>query len=83
MRTMERTDLLAALADGPLTLDALHARLGAPDRDALDWALAEAVEAGAVVETGGACDDDGLCSSSAPRVLALPFLPRRASWVSA
>ncbi len=69
---MERADLLTALADGPLTLDALHARLDGPDREALEWALAEAVEVGAVVETGGACDEDGLCASSAPRVLALP-----------
>lgn len=68
---MERTDLLTALAAGPLTLGALHARLGSPDREALDWALAEAIEAGAIVEAGGACNEDGLCASSAPRVLAL------------
>lgn len=72
MGVVERADLLTALAGGPLTLDALHARLGAPDREALDWALAEAVDAGVIVEAGGACDDDGLCASSAPRVLALP-----------
>src|SRR4051794_39779167 len=32
-------DVLRALRGGPATLDALHARLGGPARDALTWAL--------------------------------------------
>ncbi len=68
-------DLHAALADGPLTLDALSERLGRPEREALRWALDEAVEAGTVTQAGGACDEAGICASGAPAVFALPRLP--------
>ena len=41
-------DILRALRGGPATLDALGARLGAPARDALTWAVDDAVARGLV-----------------------------------
>lgn len=72
---METRDLLAALADGPLTLDALSARLGAPEREGLRWALDDAVQAGTVTQAGGVCDEAGICASGAPAVFALSRQP--------
>ena len=63
--------LLAALRRGPATLDALAARLGDPDRDALTWAIDEAVGDGLVHDSSVDCGPDGLCSTSAPTVLTL------------
>lgn len=69
---MTADDVLAALRGGPATLDALHARLGAPPRDALTWAVDEAVARGLVHSTAGAdCGPDGLCGTSAPAVFTL------------
>ena len=65
-------DVLRALRGGPATLDALRARLGAPPRDALGWALDEAVARGWVDSSAGAdCGPDGLCGASAPAVFTL------------
>lgn len=63
----------AALGRGPATPDALAARLGGVDRDALMWALDELVREGAVVSTAEVdCGTDGLCATSAPTVYSLP-----------
>jgi hypothetical protein len=65
-------DILRALRGGPATLDALGARLGAPARDALTWALDDAVARGLVQSSGEAdCGPDGLCGASAPTVFTL------------
>ena len=40
---MHADDILRALRGGPATLDALGARLGAPARDALTWAVEDAL----------------------------------------
>ena len=48
--------IAAALRGGPATLDALHARLGAPERDALGWAVDDAVARGWVRSSA----EDGL-----------------------
>jgi hypothetical protein len=71
MNPGEPRDLLHALRGGPATLDALHARLGAPPRDALSWALDDAVERGWVHSSAAACGPDGICSTSAPPVFTL------------
>ena len=69
---MTPDDVLRALRGGPATLDALHARLGAPERDALAWAVDDAVARGWVHSTAGAdCGPDGICGASAPVVLTL------------
>ena len=65
-------EIVRALRGGPATLDALHARLGAPARDALGWAVDDAVARGWVRSSAGAGGEpDGICSASAPAVLAL------------
>ena len=71
--------LLAALRRGPATLDALAARLGGPDREALTCAVEEAVEAGLVHDSSVDCGPDGLCSTSAPTVLRLTAEGARAA----
>ena len=64
--------IAAALRGGPATLDALHARLGAPERDSLGWVVDDAVARGWVRSSAGAdCGPDGVCSTSAPAVFAL------------
>lgn len=64
--------MVRALRGGPATLDALHARLRAPARDALSWALDEALARGWVRSSAGAdCGPDGLCGASAPAVFTL------------
>ena len=73
-------DILRALRGGPATLDALHARLGAPARDALTWAVEEAVGRGLVHSTAAAdCGPDGLCGASAPAVFTLTDAGRAAA----
>jgi len=65
--------VLRALRGGPATLDALGARLGGTAaRDALAWALDDALERG-WVGSGAApdCGPDGVCSTSAPAVFSL------------
>ena len=42
MPTPDSHEVVHALRGGPATLDALHARLGAPERDALGWAVDDA-----------------------------------------
>jgi hypothetical protein len=65
-------EVARALRGGPATLDALRARLGAPEREALGWALDEAVARGWVHSSAGAdCGPDGVCASTAPAVFTL------------
>jgi len=65
-------DIVHALRLGPATPDALLARLGGPDRDAMWWAVDEAVRQGAVHSTAEIqCGPDGLCGTSVPTVLSL------------
>jgi hypothetical protein len=65
-------DILRALRGGPATLDALGARLGASERDALTWAVDEAVERGLVASSAQAdCGPDGICGASAPTIFTL------------
>ncbi len=72
MATIDPRDVARALRGGPATLDALHARLGAPEREALGWAVEDAVGRGWVHSSAGAdCGPDGVCSTSAPPVYAL------------
>ena len=73
------TDLLAALRRGPATLDALAARLGGPDREALMWALDDADAQGLVHSSTTDCGPDGLCASSAPAVVTLTPAGREAA----
>ena len=78
----EPHDILRALRGGPATLDALAARLGggAPERDALTWAVDDAVARGWVASTAGAdCGPDGLCGTSAPTVFTLTPAGRSAA----
>lgn len=64
--------ILRALRCGPATLDALRARLGEPERDALGWAVDDAVARGWVASSAGAdCGPDGVCSTTAPAVFTL------------
>lgn len=64
--------VVAALRRGVATLDALAARLGGPERDALSWALEDARLRGWVTAAGDdQCGPDGLCGSSAPTVYVL------------
>jgi hypothetical protein len=73
-------DILRALRGGPATLDALGARLGAPARDALTWAVDEAVARGLVASSAGAdCGPDGICGTSAPTVFTLTPAGRSAA----
>jgi hypothetical protein len=65
-------DILRALRGGPATLDALGARLGATERDALTWAVDDAVARGLVASSAGAdCGPNGLCGTSAPTIFTL------------
>ena len=68
----QASDIVRALRGGPATLDALAARLGAPERDQLGWALEDARKRGWVNSTAGPdCGPDGLCGTSAPAVFTL------------
>ena len=53
MATIDPRDVARALRGGPATLDALHARLGAPEREALGWAVDDAVARGWVHSSAG------------------------------
>ncbi len=65
-------DIVSALRHGPATPDALAARLGDVDRDAMWWAVDEAVRLGVVSSTVEiSCGPDGLCGTSVPTVLSL------------
>lgn len=65
-------DITRALRRGPATPDALAARLGDVDRDAMWWAVNEAVRLGLVSSTAEIeCGPDGMCGTSVPTVLAL------------
>jgi hypothetical protein len=73
-------DILRALRGGPATLDALGARLGASERDALTWAVDEAVTRGLVASSAQAdCGPDGICGASAPTVFTLTAAGRSAA----
>jgi hypothetical protein len=77
---MRADEILHALRGGPATLDALSGRLGGPARDALTWAVDEAVAAGFVHSTAGAdCGPDGICGTSAPAVFTLTPAGRAAA----
>jgi hypothetical protein len=77
---MGADDILRALRGGPATLDALSARLGGPARDALTWAVDEAVARGFVRSSAEAdCGPDGICGASAPAVFALTTEGRAAA----
>ena len=72
MTPADPQELLRALRGGPATLDALGARLGGAQRDALAWALDEALARGWVRSSAEAdCGPDGVCSTSAPTVFTL------------
>jgi hypothetical protein len=71
MPTTDARAIAAALRGGPATLDALHARLGAPEREALGWAVDDAVARGWVHSSDADCGPDGVCSTSAPAVFTL------------
>ncbi len=66
-------DVVHALRLGPATPDALLTRLGGDvDRDAMWWAVDEAVRQGLVASTADIqCGPDGLCGTSVPTVLSL------------
>ena len=66
-------EIVGALRRGPATPDALLARLGQVDRDAMWWAVEEAVRQGLVSSTAEIeCGpDDGLCGTSSPTILSL------------
>ena len=58
-------EILRALRGGPATLDALHTRLGAPEREALTWAVDEAVGRGLVHSSAGTdCGPDDVFTSA-------------------
>ena len=77
-------DVLRALRGGPATLDALHARLAGPDREALTWAVDEAVARGLVHSSAEAdCGPDGICGASAPAVFTLTPAGRAAAVTAA
>lgn len=72
MPTADPHDVVRALRGGPATLDALHHRTGGPARDALSWAVDEALARGWVRSSAGAdCGPDGICGASAPAVFTL------------
>jgi hypothetical protein len=65
-------DIARALRLGPATPDALAVRLGDVDRDAMWWAVDEAVRLGLVSSTAEIeCGPDGLCGTSVPTVFSL------------
>jgi hypothetical protein len=77
-------DILRALRGGPATLDALGVRLGGPARDALTWAVEEAVDRGLVSSSAEVdCGPDGICSTSAPTVFTLTPTGRTAAGAAA
>ena len=77
---MGSDEILRALRGGPATLDALAARLGGTGRDALTWAVDDAVGRGLVHSTAAAdCGPDGLCGASAPAVFTLTDAGRAAA----
>jgi hypothetical protein len=73
-------EVARALRGGPATLNALSARLGAPPRETLGWALDELVARGWVGSSAGAdCGPDGVCSTTAPAVYTLTPAGRAAA----
>ena len=77
---MRPDEILRALRGGPATLDALHARLQGPEREALTWAVDEAVGRGLVRSSAEAdCGPDGVCGASAPAVFTLTDAGRAAA----
>ncbi|HYI17962.1 MAG TPA: hypothetical protein VD836_04600 [Solirubrobacteraceae bacterium] len=73
-------EILRAMRGGPATLDALAARLGGAEREALTWALDEVQAQGLVASTAGAgCGPDGLCGTDAPAVFTLTPAGRSAA----
>jgi hypothetical protein len=65
-------DITRALRRGPATPDALAMRLGDVDREAMWWAVDEAVRLGLVRSTAEIeCGPDGLCGTSVPTMFSL------------
>ena len=65
-------DITRALRLGPATPDALATRLGDVDRDAMWWAVDEAVRRGLVSSTADIeCGPDGLCGTAVPTMFSL------------
>lgn len=72
MPALTSEDIVHALRLGPATPDALASRLGDVDRDAMWWAVEEAVRQGLISSTAEInCGPDGLCGTSVPTVLSL------------
>ena len=72
MTPADPREVLRALRGGTATLDALGARLGGAEREALTWAVGDAVARGWVQSSAEAdCGPDGVCSTSAPAVFTL------------
>jgi hypothetical protein len=72
MASLTPDDIASALRLGPATPDALATRLGEVDRDAMWWAVDEAVRLGLVSSTAQIeCGPDGLCGTSVPTVFSL------------
>jgi hypothetical protein len=76
---MGADEILRALRGGPATLDALSARLGGPAREALTWAVDEALARGLVRSSAEADCRDGICGTSAPAVFTLTTAGRAAT----
>lgn len=83
MASLDQLDALAVarvLRRGPATLDALSARLGGVERDALTWALEDARERGWVADTAQPdCGPDGVCGDAPPLLVSLTAAGREAS----
>ncbi|HWT23957.1 MAG TPA: hypothetical protein VN213_10670 [Solirubrobacteraceae bacterium] len=77
---VEVVAIARALRGGPATLDALGARLGGAGRDALAWALEDALARGWVASSAQEdCGPDGICSTAAPTVFRLTDAGRAAA----
>jgi hypothetical protein len=73
-------DVVNALRRGAATPDVVLVRLGQVDRDAMWWAVEEAVRQGLVSSTAEIqCGPDGLCGTTAPTVLSLADTTARKS----
>jgi hypothetical protein len=72
MPELDAQAVAVALKGGPATLDAIAARLRGAEREALTWALDDALARGWVRSTADAdCGPDGVCSTAAPTVFSL------------
>lgn len=80
---LDALELARALRRGPATLDALAARLGGAERDALTWALDDAIQRGLVAgSTQPDCGPDGVCGDAPPTLVVLTDAGRTATAVA-